>query len=586
MPAAVSVLAGVLVTAAIPAVVAMTNSLIAQATALTAATGGLNLLFAAAAAVTVGGVAYVATMDSSTSSTDKNTESTIKNINAKKGLTEAEQSFVDQIKAIQNDLLSENEKAIKAEEDKLKKIQELRANYALTFRNSGQRLDELNELSRLEIEQTKKLNEVKDSISAEARAKQKQIDDDALQAAIAEDEAELQRKKDVVGAMLDMRIDHYNKMKAIKEQYMASDMAIEDRKVDMSDAINKEIEDMTVNSTKSVTDNLILEYNREVNAKKDALNQNMISQMEYDEWMKLRTQELAEAQIDIYKQNAQAVADIMANAFKDLFVFDNEAWEEKQEALKEQREQADINHEERIAQINKELSLEGKSSEEKRALLREKSKAEKDYAKEKQRIAKEEEAQDALKNDRFKEMTKNAVKASIDMLAAKGAAAAFAQVMMTVPFPGNLILAPIAYTAAYTGISAAKLLFKKGGYTGSGNPDDEAGIVHKEEFVQTAETVDRVGIPALEALQDGRATIVPISSIDKPDAFTGSVNVDYIANSVQALSTNLVSSDGGIGQRETFVINNSDFVKVTRKIEQTKSENKNIATNKTTRSYR
>ena len=52
--------------------------------------------------------------------------------------------------------------------------------------------------------------------------------------------------------------------------------------------------------------------------------------------------------------------------------------------------------------------------------------------------------------------------------------------------------------------------FRKGGYTGDGNRDAEAGIVHHEEYVATAETVDRVGIPALEALQDGRATIISL----------------------------------------------------------------------------
>lgn len=94
--------------------------------------------------------------------------------------------------------------------------------------------------------------------------------------------------------------------------------------------------------------------------------------------------------------------------------------------------------------------------------------------------------------EKFIDSTKIAIKSAIDMLAARGAAAAFASALESVPFPFNLVAAPIAYTGAYVAISAAKNLFRKGGYTGDGNPDEEAGIVHKKEFVNTAETVDRV----------------------------------------------------------------------------------------------
>ncbi|TLP74744.1 tail length tape measure protein [Pseudomonas nitroreducens] len=44
--------------------------------------------------------------------------------------------------------------------------------------------------------------------------------------------------------------------------------------------------------------------------------------------------------------------------------------------------------------------------------------------------------------------------------------------------------------------------FYTGGYTGSGNPFEVAGVVHKGEYVMTADTVNRVGVNALDAVQN------------------------------------------------------------------------------------
>jgi hypothetical protein len=146
------------------------------------------------------------------------------------------------------------------------------------------------------------------------------------------------------------------------------------------------------------------------------------------------------------------------------------------------------------------------------------------------------------------------------------------------------VAALLAGAGAVAKITSTSQGYKKGGHTGYGNRDEVAGEVHKEEFVNTAETVDRVGIPALEALQDGRATIVPIASVARPESFTGSVNTDYIANSVQALSMNLVGGDAS-SQKETLVINNSDFVTVTKMVEYTKNKYRSIGNNKSMGDY-
>lgn len=46
--------------------------------------------------------------------------------------------------------------------------------------------------------------------------------------------------------------------------------------------------------------------------------------------------------------------------------------------------------------------------------------------------------------------------------------------------------------------------FKKGGYTGDGNADDEAGVVHKGEYVMPKGVVSRIGLKTLEDIHYGR----------------------------------------------------------------------------------
>lgn len=60
--------------------------------------------------------------------------------------------------------------------------------------------------------------------------------------------------------------------------------------------------------------------------------------------------------------------------------------------------------------------------------------------------------------------------------------------------------------------------FYSGGFTGAGNPTDIAGPVHKGEYVMTAQTVNRLGIDNLDAIQNGRMTATQL-----PAANDGSV---------------------------------------------------------------
>jgi hypothetical protein len=57
--------------------------------------------------------------------------------------------------------------------------------------------------------------------------------------------------------------------------------------------------------------------------------------------------------------------------------------------------------------------------------------------------------------------------------------------------------------AAIASIMALSGSFAEGGYTGSGGKYEAAGIVHRGEFVMPQETVNRVGLPRLEAMKNG-----------------------------------------------------------------------------------
>jgi len=61
--------------------------------------------------------------------------------------------------------------------------------------------------------------------------------------------------------------------------------------------------------------------------------------------------------------------------------------------------------------------------------------------------------------------------------------------------------------AVISGVGGLIQSFDEGGYTGSGAPGQVAGVVHRGEYVMDAETTRRVGVPALEAIQQGTMTV-------------------------------------------------------------------------------
>jgi hypothetical protein len=70
-----------------------------------------------------------------------------------------------------------------------------------------------------------------------------------------------------------------------------------------------------------------------------------------------------------------------------------------------------------------------------------------------------------------------------------------------IPYVGP-ILAPIAAATTFAALEALAV-FSDGGYTGPGGKYEAAGIVHRGEYVMSAESVNRIGLPTLEALHTG-----------------------------------------------------------------------------------
>lgn len=103
---------------------------------------------------------------------------------------------------------------------------------------------------------------------------------------------------------------------------------------------------------------------------------------------------------------------------------------------------------------------------------------------------------------------KDVVEANATELAKTPALAANA----TLASIGSYGVAAVIGIAAIAGILASIGGFKAGGYTGDGNPNDVAGIVHRGEFVVPADAVDRIGLSTLQSMTAAGAS--------DPGAFT------------------------------------------------------------------
>lgn len=90
---------------------------------------------------------------------------------------------------------------------------------------------------------------------------------------------------------------------------------------------------------------------------------------------------------------------------------------------------------------------------------------------------------------------------------------------------GSWGVAAIIGVAAIAGILAGMGAFREGGYTGDGDPNAPAGIVHRGEFVVPADAVDRIGVSSLEAMVSGGASTPVATSSAAPSPIA--LNLGY-----------------------------------------------------------
>lgn len=135
------------------------------------------------------------------------------------------------------------------------------------------------------------------------------------------------------------------------------------------------------------------------------------------------------------------------------------------------------------------------------------------------------------------------VAASIGMGTATATAWAPAAAMVSLATLGaNAVPANAAIlSTSAVSMGAAMAGFQSGGYTGNGAVDQIAGMVHGQEYVMNADTVSRIGVSALDAIQSG----TPLSAFSMGGG---------ASNTQMVQSTNNV----GNGSVTVTVINNAD----------------------------
>ena len=108
-------------------------------------------------------------------------------------------------------------------------------------------------------------------------------------------------------------------------------------------------------------------------------------------------------------------------------------------------------------------------------------------------------------------MAANAEATSLQAGLAAFASTAAIPIIGPIAAPGAMAAAlavtqPLAAAVGMTAMAGAG--FMKGGFTGLGANDEVAGPVHRNEFVMDAEATARIGVGRLEALSDGRMSIM------------------------------------------------------------------------------
>lgn len=127
---------------------------------------------------------------------------------------------------------------------------------------------------------------------------------------------------------------------------------------------------------------------------------------------------------------------------------------------------------------------------------------------------------------------------------------AIAKANASAPPPFNapaILAAKVTGATAIAGILASTAAgFKTGGYTGDGDPNAEAGVVHKGEYVFDAKATRRLGKGTLEALRSGKVApqsiASPVSGGSSRSVTFGDMHVSINGNGAADIQDQLASA--------------------------------------------
>lgn len=110
--------------------------------------------------------------------------------------------------------------------------------------------------------------------------------------------------------------------------------------------------------------------------------------------------------------------------------------------------------------------------------------------------------------------------------------------------------------------------FQQGGYTGNGAADKVAGLVHAGEYVMTADTVSRLGLGVMDAIQAGRpvtgSATASFGLQSAGNVGTGSVTVNVINNANGTTATTTEEDNGQGGKDITITIDSLENAMASR----------------------
>jgi hypothetical protein len=213
-------------------------------------------------------------------------------------------------------------------------------------------------------------------------------------------------------------------------------------------------------------------------------------------------------EIEKAAEKYDVLKDIAFSAIDEMFEHKNQRSIEDIELDMELNE---AQYEQQVADVNRRIAEAQREGNSTRLLLLQKQKLEKDYNKNQTKLEKEREQASKSTMGKMADAVKAGIKEVIKAKAAEASAWVFTKVMKVVPFPANLVAAPIAAGTAYAAGIAIAEKFGEGG-TPRGKKHSQGGIIveveDQEEIIKASRA--KKYRPALKFINNA-----PESEIDK-----------------------------------------------------------------------